>query len=225
MPTTSSIPLQALVVKTADWNIFKASLQRYERKAGDEPWGVVGGMIPAVVGRNGLGWGVGIHPQISCEGPMKREGDGKAPAGIFILKSAFGYAPVEEITWLKLPYRQSTAQIQCVDDTQSPYYNKLVDTTKVKQNWNSYEEMRRQDFLYRLGVVVEHNTDPVIPGRGSCIFLHIWEDDFEGTSGCTAMKAEHLDVILLWLDPYAMPILVQLPESEYIRFRTAWYLP
>jgi D-alanyl-D-alanine dipeptidase len=219
------VPLQAVVVKTEDWHTFKATLRCYKRSAVDAPWDAFGGEIPAVVGRNGLGWGVGIHPQSSYEDPAKREGDGKAPAGIFLLRAAFGYAPVDEVPWIKLPYLQATTQIQCVDDTQSSYYNKLVDTTRVKQNWHSYEGMQRQDDLYRLGVVVEHNTDPTIAGRGSCIFLHLWKGEFEGTSGCTAIEAEHLERLLLWLNPYAMPVLVQLPEPQYARFRSAWHLP
>jgi len=217
--------LQAVVVKTADWNAFAASLQRYERKNAEAPWNAAGGTIPAVVGRNGMGWGKGIHPRSSYDGPEKREGDKRAPAGMFLLSSAFGYAPADEVGWIRLPYRQSTANIQCVDDTQSPYYNKLVDTTQVKPTWRSYENLRRKDDLYRLGVVVEYNTDPTVAGEGSCIFLHIWRGPFKGTSGCTAMAARELEKLLHWLDINAMPILVQLPESEYLRFHSLWNLP
>ncbi|MEI8172627.1 MAG: L,D-transpeptidase family protein [Deltaproteobacteria bacterium] len=225
MQAKSSVPLQAVVVKTADWNTFRASLQRFERKAGDAPWNATGGEVSAVVGRNGLGWGRGIHPSLSCDGPVKREGDGKAPAGMFRLGSAFGYAPPREVSWIKLPYLHATARIQCVDDVTSPYYNTLVDTAGTEQNWHSYEDMRRQDDQYRLGTVVEHNADPAVAGRGSCIFLHIWKGPFVGTSGCTAMEAKHLEELLLWLNPYAMPVLVQMPESDYARFRSSWRLP
>jgi D-alanyl-D-alanine dipeptidase len=224
-PAKSSLPLQAVVVKTADWNTFRASLQRFERKAGDVPWNAVGEEVSVVVGRNGLGWGTGIHPRPSCEGPVKMEGDGRAPAGVFRLGYAFGYAPAREVSWIKLPYLHATAWIQCVDDVQSPYYNTLVDTAGTEQSWHSYEDMRRQDDQYRLGAVVEHNTDPVVAGRGSCIFLHIWKGPSCGTSGCTAMEARHLEELLLWLNPYAMPVLVQMPESDYARFRSSWRLP
>jgi L,D-peptidoglycan transpeptidase YkuD (ErfK/YbiS/YcfS/YnhG family) len=225
VPKKSSIPLQAVIVRTADWNTSAALLQRYERKEEDAPWNAAGEKVPAVVGRKGLGWGKGIHPKSFYDGPEKWEGDEKAPAGIFLLSSAFGYAPADEVGWIKLPYRQSNAHIQCVDDTQSPYYNKLVDTTQVKPAWQSYENMQRQDDLYRLGVVVEHNTDPTIAGQGSCIFLHIWRGPSEGTAGCTAMEAEQLEKLLHWLDANALPILVQLPESEYVRFHSLWHLP
>jgi len=225
MPEISSIPLQAVVVKTPGWNASGASLQRYERKDGPMPWIAVGDKIPAVVGRNGLGWGTGVHPRSFREGPVKREGDGKAPAGVFLLRHAFGYTPVEEASWIKLSYRQATSHIQCVDDTRSFYYNKLVDTTKVERSWQGYEDMRRKDDQYRLGVVVEHNTNPIIPGAGSCIFIHIWEGPSMGTSGCTGVEAHHMEELLRWLDPEAMPIFVQMPEPEYVRFRSAWRLP
>jgi L,D-peptidoglycan transpeptidase YkuD (ErfK/YbiS/YcfS/YnhG family) len=225
MPETSFIPLQAMVVRTPDWNALSASLQRYERKCGDAPWHAVGEKIPAVVGRNGMGWGTGVHPQSFSEGPVKREGDGKAPAGVFLLRQAFGYPSAAEAPWIKLPYRQAMSHIQCVDDAGSPYYNRVVDTTKVERNWQSCEDMRRKDDQYRFGAVVEHNMDPVIPGDGSCIFLHIWEGPLTGTSGCTAVEAHHIEELLRWLDPDAMPVLVQMPEPEYVRFRSTWRLP
>jgi len=225
MPEISFIPLQAVVVKTPNWVASGASLQRYERKDSLTPWIAVGDKIPAIVGRNGLGWGTGVHPRSFREGPVKREGDGKTPAGVFFLKHAFGYMPVEKVSWIKLSYRQAASHIQCVDDPRSLCYNKIVDTTKVERDWQSYEEMYRKDDQYRLGVVVEHNTDPVIPGAGSCIFIHIWEGPTRGTSGCTGVEGHHMEELLRWLDPDAMPVLVQMPQPEYVRFRSAWRLP
>ena len=225
MAETSSTHLQAVVVRTAGWNTCSASLQRYERRDVDAPWIAVDRGITAVVGRNGMGWGTGIHPRSSYDGPAKQEGDGRSPAGIFLLSSAFGYASADEVKWIRLPYLQATADIQCVDDPQSLHYNKLIDASKVKPDWQSYESMRRQDDLYRLGIVLEHNADPVIAGHGSCIFLHTWKGPSMGTSGCTAVEAKQLEKLLLWLDPHAMPILIQLPESEYKRFYSAWHLP
>jgi L,D-peptidoglycan transpeptidase YkuD (ErfK/YbiS/YcfS/YnhG family) len=39
--------------------------------------------------------------------------------------------------------------------------------------------MRHLGERYRWGVVVAHNWDQ-IPGRGSCIFLHVWQAPNEG---------------------------------------------
>lgn len=224
-PEPLRVPLQAVVVTTTDWDRIEGVLQGYERKDSDTPWERMLGPIPVVVGKNGMGWGAGIHPLPLPEGPVKQEGDGKAPAGIFRLSSAFGYAPAGEVSRIAMPYRQATAQLLCIDDAGSAYYNRLVDATRVKADWQGHEKMRRRDDLYRFGIVIDHNMDPTVAGRGSCIFMHIWQGPSKGTAGCTAMAAQHLERLLIWLNPVAMPILVQLPEREYGRLRTPWQLP
>jgi len=217
--------LQALVVTTKDWSAVDAALQLFERKDAQSTWISAGERIPAVVGRNGLAWGRGVHPDLPAGEPQKREGDGRAPAGIFRLGPAFGYAPGESVPWIGLPYRQMTKSSKCVDDPASPVYNRLVDEGNVRQDWNSREEMKRNDGQYRLGIVIGHNTDPVAPGGGSCIFLHIWEKPSRGTSGCTAVSAADMEEILRRLRPEANPILIQLPQREYGRLRGPRGLP
>lgn len=218
--------LQAIVSTTPDWNAVDATLQRYERAAVGAPWRPVGEPIPASVGRSGLGWGTGLHGAAPLEGPAKREGDGRAPAGIYRLSSAFGYAPAAEVPWIRLPYVQSTASIECVDDLRSRFYNRRVDRDTIAQpDWSSHEEMRRTDELYRWGVWVDHNADPPAPGGGSCIFLHVWGGPGVATSGCTSMAEEDLRTVLAWLDPRARPVLVQLPRDAYGALRATWELP
>ncbi len=217
---------QMIVSTTADWDAVDATLQRYERAAPGQPWQAVGEPIPAAVGRTGLAWGIGIHPDPPIQGPAKREGDGKAPAGIYRLSSAFGYAPAAEVGWIRMPYVQSTPSIECVDDSRSRYYNRRVDRDTVAwPDWSSHEEMRRHDVLYEWGVWVDHNSDRPRPMGGSCIFLHVWADPGVATSGCTAMAESDLREVLAWLDPRARPVLVQLPASAYDGLRGAWALP
>lgn len=224
--SSSSAPRQAIVVKTADWMAPQGILQRYERAfpKGDI-WRPVGEAIPIVVGRNGLGWGIGLHPTVFPEGPEKREGDGRAPAGIFRLSRAFGYSPPGKYPWIRLPYYEATPALRCVDDAQSRHYNRIVDTSLIKADWKSDEEMLRADNQYRLGIIVDHNANPVIPGRGSCIFMHIWKGSGAGTAGCTAMSQENMEILLRWLDPTASPILIQLPAATYKQLRPLWGLP
>jgi D-alanyl-D-alanine dipeptidase len=154
-----------------------------------------------MVGRNGLGWGNGYHGTTPPDEPRKREGDGKAPAGVFRLSSAFGYDAPEAMTWVRLPYRQATSTLLCVDDKASRHYNRILDTKETATDWKSAEEMRRRDNQYRLGIVIDHNSDPIVPGDGSCIFLHIWAGPNRGTSGCTALTSENVEALLRWLDP------------------------
>jgi len=225
-----SVHKQAVVVKTAAWTASRGILQRYDRSSSKDIWQPVGEAIPVVVGRNGLGWGSGLHRAANLKksrygGPEKREGDGRAPAGVFKLSGAFGYAPAAQAAWIKLPYIEATTSLRCVDDARSPHYNRLVDAILIKSDWKSAEEMRRADDQYRLGVVVDHNANPAVPGRGSCIFIHIWKGAEAGTAGCTAMAQENMESLLRWLDPSANPVLIQLPSATYKQFRSVWGLP
>ncbi len=218
---------QLLVVTTSDWNAAGARLQRFER-LGHKPWKAVGDAVTVVVGKNGLGWGAGIVPleqlRISPDDPVKKEGDGRAPAGIFHLSTAFGYAPRKQSVW-NMPYVPLTHSVECVDDTSSKFYNRIVDRGTVAPDWNSSEHMLRGDELYRWGIVVDHNSSPVKAGVGSCIFLHIWRGSGQGTVGCTAMPQAELEKILGWLNPKRNPLLVQLPAAQYEALRTLLKLP
>ena len=217
------IPLetrQLVLVVTPGWEATAGTLRRFTREAEGAAWTEVGEPIPVVVGRSGLGWGRGLHPE-GLDGPGKREGDGRAPAGVFPLTEVFGYAR-EAATGL--PYRPATPDLECVDDVASAHYNEVLDRSSVEPDWGSHEEMRRDDDLYRLGVVVAHNQ-PAEPGAGSCIFLHVWAGPHSTTSGCTAMTSDAMDAVAAWLDADAAPVLVQLPEAEYARLKTPWALP
>jgi L,D-peptidoglycan transpeptidase YkuD (ErfK/YbiS/YcfS/YnhG family) len=219
-------PLQAVLVTTASWDATDGVLRRYARPHEEAPWEPVGEPARVSVGRTGLAWGVGLHPPVAEE-PQKREGDGKAPAGVFVLSSAFGYPSAEEAGWVRLPYHASTPSVKCVDDGGSAAYNQRVDadTLAGAPDWSSHEEMRRRDDLYRWGIWVDHNTGPAVPGRGSCIFLHLWAAPGVPTAGCTSMAEADLRALLAWLDPAASPVLVQLPDGEHARLRDAWHLP
>jgi D-alanyl-D-alanine dipeptidase len=214
-----------LLVTTFDWPAVPGTMRRFARTNMESPWVQVGDTIPIVVGRKGLGWGRGLNPPANLPGPIKHEGDGKSPAGIFRLSSAFGLVESAKVQPLKLPYQYLSDGIECVDDTNSAYYNSIVDRAKtVPADWNSSEKMSTV-AQYRLGVVVEHNTDPREPGGGSCIFIHIWAGPDKGTSGCTAMTSENIDKVVPWLDPADAPVLVQLPVTAYQQLKGTWQLP
>ncbi|HYH81985.1 MAG TPA: L,D-transpeptidase family protein, partial [Longimicrobium sp.] len=218
-------PLQAVVSLTADWDSTGAVLQRYERSSARDPWHAVGAPIAAAVGRTGLAWGRGLHAGHAA-GPVKREGDGKAPAGIFALGPAFGYAPADSVPWIRLPYVESRPSVKCVDDARSAFYNRLVDRdTIATPDWSSHEEMRLSTGVYRLGIWVSHNDAPPTPGGGSCIFIHVWQGPGVPTVGCTAMDAADIEALLRWLDPRAAPVLVQAPRAAYEPLRRRLRLP
>jgi D-alanyl-D-alanine dipeptidase len=184
----------------------------------------VGPEVTASLGRGGLGWGRGLHAGGGPNGPPKREGDGRSPAGVFDLRSATGYAATPP-PGTKLPYRTATPSLRCVDDSASAFYNQLVDEAQVRKDWSSAEDMRRRDDLYRLVVWVGHNDQPVEATGGSCIFLHLRASSTSTTAGCTAFDAAPLEALLTWLDPARRPVLVQLPREAYRALASSWGLP
>jgi D-alanyl-D-alanine dipeptidase len=224
---------QLLVVTTSGWDAVEGKLQRYERAGPRENWRAAGASFRVVVGKSGLGWGLGIlppssHPARSASDPIKKEGDGRAPAGIFRLSATFGYAPQQPPGW-KMPYTGLTRSVECVDDINSKFYNRIVDRGTVSPDWSSSEHMLLSDERYRWGIVVDHNAgddaNPPFPRGGSCIFLHIWLGPGSSTVGCTAMPQEQLETMLAWLDPARKPILVQLPVHQYKMLKKQWGLP
>jgi D-alanyl-D-alanine dipeptidase len=216
-----------IVVTTADWSATGGTLQRFERSKAGKKWKAVGAPFAVVVGKGGLGWGIGMVPTDSVRGasdPVKHEGDGKAPAGVFTLSKGFGYSPTPAVG-AKMPYVPLSPAIECVDDTKSKFYNQVVDDRSVTPDWDSSEHMRRPDVLYTWGIVVDHNTGPAQPGAGSCIFMHVWLNPTHPTVGCTAMPQEQMEALQRWLDPARQPILVQLIAADYQRLRKPWQLP
>jgi D-alanyl-D-alanine dipeptidase len=182
-------------------------------------------VIPVVLGKSGLGWGRGLTAPVA-NGPTKQEGDGRSPAGVFTLGTAFGYAPPDQATFLQVGYVQATADLECVDDIGSSHYNQLVHRSEVSNvDWSSSEKMSLAGDAYRWGLFVNHNVSPVVPGDGSCIFLHVWNGAGSSTVGCTASAQNELTTLLGWLDPAKQPLLVQLPQAEYDARRSEWSLP
>jgi len=228
-PAALRTSTQILVVTTQDWDSVDGTLQMYERPQARKKWKAAGAPIPVVVGKKGLGWGAGVASardagRRAASGPVKKEGDGKSPAGIFRLSTAFGYAAQEPSGW-KMPYMSLTPSVECVDDVCSKFYNHVLNRATVAPDWSSSEQMLRPDGLYRWGIMVDHNAEPVIAGGGSCIFLHIWLGPSQGTTGCTAMAQEQLEGVLARLDPTRRPMLVQLPRPQYKKLKRRWKLP
>ena len=216
---------QCVVVVAPDWSSTTGTLHAFERASATGAWKMRGDAIPVVLGKSGLGWGLGLVDAKRRAGPRKVEGDNKVPAGLFRLGPAFGYSPARSAIWIKLSYVALTKMTEGVDDPRSHYYNQLVDRSKVARvDWRSSEQMRRADDLYKWGVFVAHNPRAA-SGAGSCIFLHIWKNSSTPTIGCTAMAERDLVRLLHWLDPAALPLLVQMPQRDYAEFHSPYRLP
>ena len=216
---------QCVVVLALDWSSTTGTLHAFARTSTASDWKMRGNAFPVVLGKSGLGWGLGLVDARRRAGPRKIEGDNRVPAGIFRLGPAFGYAPAPSASWIKLRYVPLTKTTEGVDDTRSHYYNQLVDRSKVTRvDWRSSEQMRRADDLYKWGIFVAHNA-AATPGAGSCIFMHIWKNSSTPTTGCTAMAERDLVRLLRWLDPAGQPLLVQMPHADYASFQDQLRLP
>ncbi len=218
---------QLIVSLSEGWTGTDALLYRFERET-DGLWHSVGGPTPSTIGHAGLGWGKGLHPEASDEGPRKREGDGRSPAGVFHIGNAYGYAKAPAST--QLPFQKVTRSWRCVNDAGSKHYNRVLNTKDLEVDWSEAEHMRRWDDLYELVIEVDHNR--ILPssgtpedGDGSCIFLHVWRAPGKPTIGCTAMELESMKGLLSWLSPEASPVIVALPTARYESPRAAWQLP
>lgn len=222
---------QMILVIAPNWDDLHTRMYLCEKD--NDKWQVQKS-FPAVGGKKGLAWGIGLYPEARARAslignaqPVKKEGDLKSPVGVFQLGECLGYAPGLEAN-PNLVYRQLTESIQGVDDPASRYYNRIVNTADFKDgiaiDWKSHEKMRRADDLYKWLIVIEHNPDN-IPGNGSLIFLHVWKNADSGTAGCTAVAEQHLLEILKWLNKGENPVLVQLPAEIYHQNLLSWGLP
>lgn len=220
-----SFATQLVVVTTAGWDSTIGELRRFSRDHSYSSWRQEGRAVPIVVGRTGLAWGVGFDSDAVIGEPHKHEGDGKSPAGIFPIDTAFGFAPADSMRSLHLPYVALTSNSECVDDTASVHYNTVVDKTTVPSvDWQSSEKMRKV-AQYQLGAIIGYNATPPVRARGSCIFFHIWNRPRSTTVGCTALDSTELARLLEWLDRKSQPVVVQVPASAYPRLRDKLGLP
>ncbi|MBT4043010.1 MAG: L,D-transpeptidase family protein [Rhodospirillaceae bacterium] len=128
--------------------------------------------------------------------PDKCEGDRATPTGCY---------PVRRLLYRadRLPRPQSrldTGAIQpsdgWCDDPSDPSYNQAVTLPYHARA----ETMWRDDDLYDLVVILGHNDDPVVPHRGSAIFMHVASSDYGPTDGCVALSKPDLLEILESLD-------------------------
>jgi L,D-peptidoglycan transpeptidase YkuD (ErfK/YbiS/YcfS/YnhG family) len=216
---------QLLLVRAPSWSSSQGLLVRYEREETRQDWVQVGKQIAVNLGRHGLAWGRGLHPA-PTNGPIKREGDGRSPAGAFSLGTAFGKAETLPPSAHGFAYRQATGDSYCVEDQRSELYTRLIDAREVTRTvWQKWSPLHRADGLFDWAILVEHNTSQPQVGAGSCVFLHIWRAAKVPTAGCTAMAEEAIEATLEWLRPEAQAVLVQLPEEALASLRIPWGLP
>jgi L,D-peptidoglycan transpeptidase YkuD (ErfK/YbiS/YcfS/YnhG family) len=189
---------QVLLVSGISPEGYLARVEAWELDGG---WRPVLTDIAATIGKNGF-----------IEAKDKTEGDKYTPKGVYRLGLVFGSQPVVATA---MPYLELKNNHCWVDDPMSSEYNRLVSNPPAS---GSYEKMLREDGLYKYGIVVEYNTSPVVTGKGSAIFVHLWRGPKEPTSGCLAMAESNLLRILAWLRPEQQPAVYFGFQQEKVAF-------
>ncbi len=163
----------------------------YALEKRESTWHTVIDGVPATNGQNGF-----------APPGQKREGDGKTPSGIFKIAYAFGYGTSCDTG---LDYRQATEKDVWIDDPRSDDYNRWI--TGSPGNY-SHEKMKRKDHLYKYGMVVKYNMNPIVKGKGSAIFIHMWRAPDKPTAGCIAVSEETIQKLLAFLDKREQPVII-----------------
>jgi L,D-peptidoglycan transpeptidase YkuD (ErfK/YbiS/YcfS/YnhG family) len=122
----------------------------------------------------------------------KREGDGATPAGTFPLRRVLYRADRLERPVTGLPANAIRPGDGWSDNPADPLYNRPV----TRPHPYSHEALWRDDALYDLVVVIGHNDDPVVPGAGSAVFVHVASADYKHTAGCIALRMADLIALL-----------------------------
>ena len=122
----------------------------------------------------------------------KCEGDGGTPTGLLPLRRLHYRADRLAIPRSPLPRSPIAPDDLWCDDPGHESYNRLVRRPFTA----SHEEMWRDDDLYDIVGELGWNDAPVVPGRGSAIFLHLARPDYAPTAGCVALlRADLLELL------------------------------
>jgi L,D-peptidoglycan transpeptidase YkuD (ErfK/YbiS/YcfS/YnhG family) len=105
----------------------------------------------------------------------------------------------------KLAYRQATDDDAWDERPDSPTYNQWVSGDAAK---GLTERLGADSELMRVCIVVDYNRWPVVPGKGSAIFIHRAHPDGAGTLGCIGFEKDDLHWLLATLDPAKKPRVV-----------------
>ena len=122
----------------------------------------------------------------------KREGDGATPAGRFPLRRVLYRPDRLAPPRTALPVAPLAPCDGWCDDPAHPLYNRPLRLPHAAR----HEQLWRGDHVYDLIVILGHNDDPVVPGLGSAVFLHVAQPDYAPTAGCVAVAAGDLLAIL-----------------------------
>ncbi len=149
----------------------------------------------------------------------KFECDGKTPIGLYGIGFSFGIKNKPKN--LKISYQVLNNNHVWIDDSSSIYYNKFIDTSKVKKDWKTCEHLIKYPHVYDYALVVKYNMSQdrynniptlndfnlkdnnIKKDKGSAIFMHV--SNKNGTAGCISVTKYTMIKILKWLNAMENP--------------------
>jgi len=163
-----------------------------------------GRAIPVALGRSGTAFD-------------KREGDGRSPAGRFTILRALYRPDRMARPATRLPLAPIRRDDGWCDDPGDRRYNRPVRLPMGGSRAVSHERMWREDHLYDLVLILDHNTRPRVARRGSAVFVHLARQvarqvgagqgkagqGFAPTEGCIALRRADMRRLLAMLRPGA----------------------
>ena len=185
--------VQRVVVEVSSWSATAGTLKLIEIVGGVER--TVLGPVVARVGRNGVK-------------RDRREGDGTTPLGEIEITGAFGSLPSPRV---QIPYERVARGDCWISDAADASYNTLIKRTRCAA---PNEDLHRIATAgpYEFALTTSYNTSPIVPGKGSAIFIHVHSRDAAGrtkpTSGCISVSRAVMKRLFTILDPAKNPVLV-----------------
>jgi L,D-peptidoglycan transpeptidase YkuD (ErfK/YbiS/YcfS/YnhG family) len=146
----------------------------------------------------------------------KHEGDGATPTGAYTIgPTMYGVDPNPGVSY---SYHQLVCGDWWDEDPTTPDYNTFqhVACGATPPFGGDSEALWQSVPAYDYFAVIDYNTNPVVAGRGSAIFLHV--DTGGPTAGCVSIPESDLVEVLDWLSPSANPLIVIGTDSEIRNF-------
>lgn len=186
-------PAQRVVIEVPSSSSTAGTLRLVEVVGGVER--TVLGPVVARVGRNGVK-------------RDRREGDGTTPLGEVEITGAFGSmsSPRVQVSY------ERVARGDCwISDAADAAYNTLIKRLRcAAPNEDLYRIATAGPYEFAL--TTSYNTSPIVPGKGSAIFIHVHSRDAAGrtkpTSGCVSVARSVMKRLFALLDPAKSPTMV-----------------
>ena len=124
----------------------------------------------------------------------KKEGDLATPKGIFKLGLLYYRKDRNKSLVSKIKKRVIKKNMGWCNDSRSKKYNQQI---YFPFKYGA-EKLYRKDKMYDIFINIKYNHFPIVKERGSAIFLHLTNNKYKPTKGCTAiLKKDFLKILPL----------------------------